>query len=162
MATAAGGAADYTHAISIRSATMFPALIAGRIACAVLAFLGLTHLYWAAGGRAGKQAAVPSSNGAPLFKPSALGTALIGLILLAMAAWVAAASGTLVAPIPQGALRIGAFALAAVFTLRAVGDFRYVGFFKRVRGSVFAQRDTWMYSPLCVVLAGLIVAATSR
>ncbi|ANJ74080.1 DUF3995 domain-containing protein [Ralstonia insidiosa] len=141
---------------------MFLALVAGRIACAVLAFLGLTHLYWAAGGVAGKQAALPSVGGAPVFKPSAIGTASIAVILLAMAAWVAAAAGILAAPVPQGVLRVGAFVLAAIFVLRAVGDFRYVGFFKRVRGSVFARRDTWGYSPLCVVLAVLIVAAASR
>mgnify|MGYP003333142947 CR=1 FL=1 len=141
---------------------MFLALVAGRIACAVLTFLGLTHLYWAAGGTAGKQAALPSVGAAPVFKPSAIGTALIAVILLAMAAWVAAAAGIVAAPVPQGVLRVGAFVLAAVFALRAVGDFRYVGFFKRVRGSVFARRDTWGYSPLCVVLAVLIVAAASR
>ncbi|NMV40478.1 DUF3995 domain-containing protein [Ralstonia insidiosa] len=141
---------------------MFLALVAGRIACAVLTFLGLTHLYWAAGGSTGKQAALPSVGGAPVFKPSAIGTALIAVILLAMAAWVAAAAGILAAPVPQGVLRVGAFVLAAVFVLRAVGDFRYVGFFKRVRGSVFARRDTWGYSQLCVVLAVLIVAAASR
>lgn len=141
---------------------MLLTLVASRIACAVLAFLGLTHLYWAAGGSAGKQAALPSVGGVPVFTPSAVGTALVGLILLAMAAWVAAASGALATPFPHSVLRIGALALAAVFALRAVGDFRYVGFFKRVRGSVFAQRDTWMYSPLCVVLAGLIAVAASR
>lgn len=141
---------------------MFLALATGRIACAVLVFLGLTHVYWAAGGTAGKQAALPSVGGTPVFKPSTIGTALIAVILLGMAAWVAAASGILAAPVPHGVLRVGAFLLAAIFALRAVGDFRYVGFFKRVRGSVFAQRDTWVYSPLCVVLAGLIVTAASR
>ena len=141
---------------------MFLALVAGRIACAVLALFGLTHLYWAAGGSAGKQAALPSVGGAPVFQPSAIGTALVAVVLLAMAAWVAAAAGIFVAPVSHGVLRVGAFVLAAIFVLRAVGDFRYVGFFKRVRGSVFARRDTWGYSPLCVVLAVLIVAAASR
>ncbi|MGM3274678.1 DUF3995 domain-containing protein [Ralstonia sp. 24A2] len=141
---------------------MFFALVAGRIACAVLTFLGLTHLYWAAGGGAGKQAALPSVGGTPVFTPSAIGTALVAVILLVMAAWVAAAAGILATPISHGVLRVGALVLAAIFVLRAVGDFRYVGFFKRVRGSVFARRDTWVYSPLCVVLAGLIVAAASR
>lgn len=140
---------------------MLLALVAGRIACAVLTFLGSTHLYWAAGGTAGKQAALPSVGGTPVFRPSAIGTALVAVILLAMAAWVAAASGNLATPVPHGVLRIGAFVLAVIFALRAVGDFRYVGFFKRVRGSVFAQRDTWVYSPLCVVLAACIVVAAA-
>jgi len=46
--------------------------------------------------------------------------------------------------------------LALIFAFRALGDFRYVGFFKRVRGNLFAQRDTWFYSPLCLLLAILI------
>ena len=40
--------------------------------------------------------------------------------------------------------------------LRAIGDFRYVGFFKRVRDSSFARLDTLAYSPLCAGLAVLI------
>lgn len=37
--------------------------------------------------------------------------------------------------------------------LRSIGDFRYVGFFKRARGSRFAELDTRFYSPLCLPLA---------
>lgn len=43
--------------------------------------------------------------------------------------------------------------LALMFAVRAVGDFRYVGFFKRIRGSRFARMDTLYYSPLCAALA---------
>jgi len=43
-----------------------------------------------------------------------------------------------------------------VFALRAIGDFRHVGFFKRVRGCRFARLDTLAYSPLCTALALLI------
>jgi Protein of unknown function (DUF3995) len=42
--------------------------------------------------------------------------------------------------------------LGAVFVLRALGDFRLMGFFKSVRGTRFAVRDTWLYSPLCLLL----------
>jgi hypothetical protein len=34
-----------------------------------------------------------------------------------------------------------------------VGEFKYVGFFKRVRGTRFATLDTLVYSPLCLLLA---------
>jgi len=40
-----------------------------------------------------------------------------------------------------------------VLLARAVGDFKYVGFFKTVRASRFAVLDTWFYSPLCALLA---------
>jgi hypothetical protein len=36
---------------------------------------------------------------------------------------------------------------------RAVGEFKHVGFFKRVVGSRFATLDTYVYSPLCLALA---------
>lgn len=123
--------------------------------CAILAALGLVHLYWALGGRRGKAGAIPSAGGKPNFSPAPGMTALVGLALWAMAALVAAAAGLIAAPVPSGWLRAGCGLLAAVFLARAIGDFRYVGFFKRVKGSVFARRDTRAYSPLCVLLAFL-------
>jgi len=45
------------------------------------------------------------------------------------------------------------FAVGVVLVLRAIGDFKYVGFFKRVRRSDFAKFDNWIYSPFCF-LAG--------
>jgi Protein of unknown function (DUF3995) len=47
------------------------------------------------------------------------------------------------------------WAIAAIFLLRAIGDFRYVGFFKKERGSKFAKMDTKFYSPLCLLIGGL-------
>ena len=45
------------------------------------------------------------------------------------------------------------YVLAVGLLGRAIGEFRYVGFFKRVRGSRFAKLDTVVYSPLCLLLA---------
>jgi hypothetical protein len=42
--------------------------------------------------------------------------------------------------------------LGAVFVLRAIGERKLVGFFKRVRGTAFARWDTWLFSPLCLAL----------
>jgi len=47
----------------------------------------------------------------------------------------------------------GCFGLALLLLLRAIGDFRLVGFFKTVRGSRFAWLDSALYSPLCLALA---------
>lgn len=43
--------------------------------------------------------------------------------------------------------------LAVVLFLRAIGDFRLVGFFKQIRDTRFARLDTILYSPLCLVMA---------
>jgi len=48
-----------------------------------------------------------------------------------------------------------AWVLAALFLIRAVGEFRYVGFFKSVRDTRFATWDSWLFSPLCLLIAVL-------
>jgi hypothetical protein len=56
--------------------------------------------------------------------------------------------------------RCGAWTLSAIFALRAVGDFHWIGFFKTVRDTAFGTLDSWVYSPLCLLLAvGSAVAA---
>lgn len=115
---------------------------------AVFVFLAGMHFYWAAFGTGEGSAAIPEVDGVPAFKPSKAGTAAVGLVLLGTAAIVLLHVELLLA---------GA---AAVLVLRAIGDFRLVGFFKRVKGSRFARLDTRLYSPLCLALgAALAVLA---
>jgi hypothetical protein len=122
---------------------------AAAFACAILAALGAIHLYWAAGGSVGKDGAIPSVDGKPVFSPGSAGTALVGIALFVAAGLIT----TSVSPIP---FKVAAGLLAFIFCARAVGDFNYVGFFKRVKGSRFARQDTYLYSPLCVILAASI------
>jgi hypothetical protein len=120
------------------------------ITAAIFGSLGLLHFYWAAGGGTGKNAAIPEINGVPAFKPSKAATAAVGLVLLGTAAIVLMHVALLLA---------GA---AAVLILRAIGDFKLVGFFKRHRDSRFARMDTLLYSPLCLALgAATAVLAAS-
>jgi Protein of unknown function (DUF3995) len=139
-------------------------MIAGGAAILILVFLAAVHLYWAAGGKAGKSAAIPTAEGRAVIKPSALATATVAAALSAAAALVALRIGWFA---PAGFVgdsifvRAAVWLLAAVFALRAIGDFRYVGFFKRVRDTGFARLDTLAYSPLCAGLAVLIGIAAS-
>jgi hypothetical protein len=48
---------------------------------------------------------------------------------------------------------------AAVFFARTVGDFKYVGLFKKIKGTHFSKYDTWFYSPLCLFLSLSFVIA---
>lgn len=134
---------------------------AAAIAATILGALGGLHLYWALGGTFGKDAAIPTRNGEPVLRPSGLGTGLVALALFAMAALLAVSRGWVDLPGLHGASRLGAAIAALAFGIRAVGDFRYVGFFKRIRDGRFARLDTLVYSPLCVLLAGLIGIAVS-
>src|SRR4051812_16579618 len=97
--------------------------------------------------------AVPYLNGRPLFVPSVTGTAAVGVGLLLCALLVAATAGVVAVGVSPRVLSGLCAGLALVLLLRAVGDFRYVGFFKSVRGSRFATMDTWCYSPACLALS---------
>ncbi len=133
------------------------ALLAIALA-AVLVLLAALHLYWALGGRWGWDAAVPTEpteGGEPTFTPGPLATAAVAVFLLTAALVALAAAGLTALPVPRGLVRFGIWALAAVFLLRAVGDFRYAGFFKRVHTTRFAALDTRLYAPLCLVLSAL-------
>jgi hypothetical protein len=120
---------------------------------AVLAFLSALHIYWAFGGRWGWGAAIPQIDGRPAFTPSRFATLLVALGLAAAAALPLVRTGTFPFPIPPWLAQWSAVLLALIFFIRAVGDFRLIGFFKRVRGTHFAFWDTRLFSPLCLLLA---------
>ncbi len=124
--------------------------------CSMLMLIAAIHFYWAAGGSAWKAGAIPSRNGIPTLSPGLTATALVGFVLLGMAAVIGSTAGLVPSFLPPAVLRGASAVLAIIFAARAVGEFRYVGFFKRVQGSVFARRDTYLYSPLCFLLAVLI------
>ena len=119
----------------------------------VFAVLACVHVYWAFGGQIAKVAAIPELRGAPSFVPGRISTLLVAGCLFACAALVGAATGFLDVSVPATTLQSACFGLALLLLLRAVGDFRLVGFFKTIRGSRFAWLDSSLYSPLCLTLA---------
>lgn len=123
------------------------------IAGGILLALSAIHWYWMAGGRAGAAAAIPSGEAGPAFRPTPVATGIVAA-LLALAGWLVLELGE-VAPrllFPGWMLGFGGFALSGVFIVRAVGDFRWMGFFKRRRDTLFAKYDTMLYSPLCLFI----------
>ena len=123
------------------------------VLCLVFALLAVWHVYMAFAPRAGANGAVPSVDGKPLFVPTRRATFAVGLALLPFAALVLATAGIVSPGVPQIALLWLCYLLALGLFGRAVGEFRYVGFFKRIHGTKFARLDTLVYSPLCLLLA---------
>ena len=125
------------------------ALVTAFVFCALSAL----HLYWAAGGIRDGSSAIPEREGKSLFVPGRFSTLVVAL-LLALAAEVVlqrAAFGP--ALLPAALVPAASWTLAAVMLVRAIGDFRYVGFFKRVRDTRFATLDTKYFSPIALALA---------
>lgn len=122
----------------------------------VFVLLSLLHWHWVFGGTFGITAAVPEVAGKRAFSPGPLATSLVALALLGAAFVCAAQAG--IAGLPSTSYtRIGVIVLAALFALRAIGDFRFAGFFKRVRGTRFARWDTRLFSPLCLAISAMCV-----
>jgi hypothetical protein len=138
--------------------SFLPGILAGTFT-----LLALVHVYWAFGGQRGKIAAVPEVEGRPAFVPSRLGTFGIALALLSCALLMTSASGIVRTPLPRHVVCWLMFALALVFLARAVGDFRLVGFFKKVTDTRFARLDSIVFSPLSLVMAvGIFVVLSTR
>jgi hypothetical protein len=131
--------------------------------CVTIAFvvLALWHFWMALFPSNSASGAVPSAEGRPLFAPSTNATVAVGVVLLLCAGLVAATGRLLHLGIAPWILTWLSFALAAGLLARAIGEFKYVGFFKQVRGSRFATLDTLVYSPVCLLLA-LGVALVAR
>ncbi len=119
----------------------------------LLGALMLLHAYWALGGRWGAAYTIPTVGGRRSFDPSPSATwvvcALLGIaaiLVMGKVVWNGTNPLRLV-------FDVGVWGLSLVFLLRAVGNLQTFGFFKNVRGTPFAQWDTWLYSPLCLLLA---------
>jgi uncharacterized protein DUF3995 len=127
--------------------------VLSTVLTSVFVLLAFVHVYWALGGSSGKSAVVPHIHGAPAFRPSSSGTLLVAIALMLCALLIASVSGLFPVPVPIPLLAWFTYGLAAALLLRAIGDFRLVGFFKRERGGRFAHLDTFVFSPLCFLLA---------
>lgn len=124
----------------------------------VFTVLALLHVHWALGGRTGWRGAVPEVGGRPAFVPGTGVTLSVAVLLAGCAGLLLAAAGIVVRPVSGRWIEIALGALAVVLAARALGDFRLVGFTKRVRGTRFARLDDLFYSPLCLLLAAGVAA----
>lgn len=122
--------------------------------------IALFHIYWGMSGPNPNSATLPQINGAPAFVPSRLAGFAVAVAFLIAAAVVAIFVGAVDTPISKQLLRWLLRLMSFIFLLRAIGDFRLVGFFKRIKESKFARLDTLYFSPLCVCMAlGLFTIA---
>ncbi|MFJ5788455.1 DUF3995 domain-containing protein [Lysinibacillus sp. NPDC093197] len=127
------------------------------LAVTVLFLISMLHVYWACGGSWGSKVVLPIKKGGqePVFVPRKIGTLLVALLLL-FAAVLLFIQGIYLQNVQQFTFfTLGCIVCAAIFFIRAIGDFKYVGFFKKIKHSQFARNDTWFYSPLCLLLAAM-------
>lgn len=124
------------------------------VSASLLILISGIHVYWAFGGKWAVNAVIPvSKEERPMLRPGEIGTFAVALLLLAAALALVVESGMLELQPLRMAAGWASWACLIVFALRGVGDFNYMGLFKRVKGSRFSKCDTWLYTPLCMYLA---------
>ena len=124
------------------------------VLCCVFLALSALHVYWVFAGQSGLDRVVPTQDEKALFQPGKASTLLVAGALF-VAALVSIWRGFYLHVGPDWIPRASIWALAVVFALRAIGDFRYIGIFKRVRDTKFARNDTLFFSPLCGAISVL-------
>ena len=115
--------------------------------------LSALHFYWGFGGKWGSRAVVPTKeNGIPVFVPRTISTFIVAVGLLCFGLFYLINYDFIEMSFPIWLDKTGFWIIASIFILRAIGDFNYVGFFKKHKSSKFAINDTKYYSPLCSLI----------
>lgn len=128
-------------------------LILAIILSVVFAGLGLLHFSWALGGTFGFENSLPTnSSGERVLNPGKIDCAIVGIGLTVFGLFYLVKTGLIGLDLPIWILTPGGWTIPAIFLLRAVGEFKYVGFFKRIRTTDFGKLDTRFLSPLCLVI----------
>ncbi|TGL35072.1 DUF3995 domain-containing protein [Leptospira koniambonensis] len=122
----------------------------GLFTSGVLFFLSALHIYWAFGGKLTSVTVIPETNGKPTFIPSKGLTLLVALALFGFGTVALWSSGNIFYPNRISA--IFSLLVSFIFLGRAIGDFRLVGYFKKIKNTKFAKYDYLLYSPVCVIL----------
>ncbi|MCF6360806.1 MAG: DUF3995 domain-containing protein [Cyclobacteriaceae bacterium] len=119
----------------------------------ILLGLSLIHFSWVLGSKWGFEKALPTNaEGIKVLNPSRLDSTIVATGLLLFATYYMLKGNFISLPVPSFVLAYAGWAISAIFILRAIGDFKYIGFFKSVTGTEFASLDTMFYSPLCLGL----------
>ena len=125
----------------------------------IFLFISSIHFYWAFGGQWGSDAVLPTraDNNTKVLNPSILPSLIVAFGLLGFGLFILVMSGLISYNIPQWLNNYGLWIIVSIFTLRAIGDFNYVGFFKKIKHTKFGKNDTKYFSPLCLTIGVLTI-----
>jgi hypothetical protein len=123
--------------------------------------LSIIHFNWVRGGTWGFDNALPTNeNGERILNPRKIDSLIVGLGLLGFSFFYLHLSDLLKIPILELISNYIKWIIPSIFLLRAIGDFRYMGLFKKVKNTAFGRFDTFYFTPLCIIVCmlGFIVS----
>lgn len=101
-----------------------------------------------------------NEQGTRVLNPTPADSIIVGIVLLLFGLFYLFLVGLTKPKLLVIVRNIGLWVIPIIFILRAMGDFKYIGFFKQIKSTEFAHYDTIFYSPLCLTIAliGCIIA----
>ena len=129
-------------------------ILIGSILFIVFFFLAVIHVYWGLGGKLGVNAAIPTNkNKEKLMSPGLFECFIVASVLFGFGIFILIKTQIILFHLPGWLANYGLAVIATLFLARSIGEFKYVGFFKKVNTTKFAEMDTKYYSPLCLLIS---------
>lgn len=131
-------------------------IILAGILFVIFVLLSLLHFSWGLGSSWGFEDSIPKNEeGEWMLKPKKKDSFIVGFGLLLFGFFYLIKADILSFELPAIASSIVSWLIPIIFLFRAIGDFRYIGFSKKVKNTAFAKKDTQFYSPLCLSIAAI-------
>lgn len=128
-------------------------MIASLLLSIVLISLGSIHFNWVLGGTFGFSESLPTNEkGERVLHPKKIDSAVVGLGLTLFGIFYLFQSGIIAFNLPLWILKYAGWIIPTIFIIRAIGDFKYIGFFKKIQNTTFGKLDSKFYSPLCLCI----------
>jgi len=123
----------------------------------ILIAVGILNVYFLLGGKNSIEYFFPTNS--PFrkkhIKPKKVKLLFVSVALFIMAFFFVEQMAGFTKIFNADAFKWGNKIIAVIFVLRAFGNFTYLGFTKSFKKGTFAKLDTFLYSPVCLVIATL-------
>jgi hypothetical protein len=129
------------------------ATLIGLLLSTVFVLLSAIHFYWGLNGKWGLSVSIPTNeNNEKVMTPTSVECFVVATGLLAFAIFTLIKIQLIRVDLPSLLPDYGLPFISGMFILRAIGEFKYVGFFKKIKTTPFGEWDTRYYSPLCLAI----------
>ncbi|MFA8300056.1 MAG: DUF3995 domain-containing protein [Hyphomicrobiales bacterium] len=127
--------------------------IIGVLLFAIFILLGILHYYWAFGGKKWLVKALRvKRKGKRILSLNRVLSFVVGTILILFGVFYLTIISKSINIFPEWIYIYFRWIIPVIFLLRAIGDFKHVGFFKKRTYTAFSRIDLHFHTPLCLVI----------
>jgi len=125
----------------------------------VYAVIALIHFYWLFGEKWVDKVLPTDKNGKRVLNPRKFETIIVTLGLLLFAFYYLLKIELFEVEVPKLITKYSGWIISSIFIIRAIGDFKYVGFFKKIKNTKFAEFDTKYFTFISLIIGfiGMII-----